>query len=125
TSETARAGIVFECFWSAETEWGLRALAPLRALRVDPWRPTTTILCYNLDERPDLARRAIERCGGRLRHVLGAPLRAAEQLPELPIVRVLDPTGQVRDIWIGWRPDYQPMLDAAWANSGTAQATGR
>ena len=51
--------------------------------------------------------------GGGLTTVLAGPLRSAEPLPELPIVRVLDQRGIVRGIWIGWQPEYAAARELA------------
>lgn len=113
TSEQVRTGPVIECFWSAEAIWGLRALEPLRRLQAErePWPPK--ILCYNMDEDLALARRAVARCGTGLTQLIAGPLQTVEALSEFPIVRVVDGRGLVREIWIGWQPDYAAARDLA------------
>lgn len=113
TSEEVRQGVVIEFFWSADSEWALRALDPLRQLQAALRTERAQLLCYNLDRDLERAQRAIAACGGGLRHVLGGPLREVEHFPELPVVRVLDADGRVRDVWLGWAPDYAAVREAA------------
>lgn len=118
TSEAARTGVVVECFWSAETTWGLRVLEPMRRLQTELTSRRVTVLCYNMDQEVERARQAIARCGRGLRHVLGGPLREVEALPALPIVRVLDQAGIVRGVWIGWQPAYTAARELALELAG-------
>lgn len=113
TSEALRRGVIIECFWSAESVWGLRVLQSLRRLPRDPVRPLPRLISYNMDFNIAVARRAIERCGEGLTHILGGPLQDVEELPEFPVVRVLDPRGVVRGIWFGWEPDYAAACELA------------
>ncbi len=113
TSETARREVLIECFWSAETIWGLRVLDSMRRLQAERTIPPVRVLCYNMDEDWPRARQAIQRCGRRLTHVFGEPLRDVERLPELPVVRVVDADGVVRGLWIGWDPDFAAARELA------------
>jgi len=113
TSEAWRSGVVIECFWSAESAPGLRGLAAFRTLREREGRFDVPLLCLNMDFNAEQARWSIGACGGGLRHVLAGPLQDAEQVPEFPVVRVLDESGVVRGLWIGWRPDYADAYELA------------
>ncbi len=112
-SEVLRQGAVIECFWSAESLWGLRALRSLDYLPRAPGAPPLRVISYNMDFNIAVARRAIERCGGGWTHILGGPLQDVEELPEFPVVRVLDERGVVRGIWIGWEPTYAAAAEMA------------
>jgi hypothetical protein len=113
TSEATRQGPVIECFWSADSVWGLRALESLRRLPREPGRPPLRVISYNMDFNIAAARRAIARCGQGLLHILGGPLQDVEQLPEFPVVRVLDARGVVRGVWVGWEPAYTAACELA------------
>jgi hypothetical protein len=112
-SEALRRGVVIECFWSAESVWGLRALQSLRQLPQDPARPPLRVISYNMDFNIAVARQAIERCGQGLTQILGGPLQDVEALPEFPVVRLVDPRGIVRGLWVGWEPSYAAAADLA------------
>ena len=73
-----------------------------------------------MDSDPALATAAIQRCGAGLTHILAGPLQDTEALPEFPVVRVVDAQGIVRDLWVGWQPDYAETRKAAHALSGGA-----
>ncbi len=112
TSETARQGVVIECFWSAVSPWGFPVLDAMRQLQARAG-DRVRVLCYNVDDDPALAAAAIARGGAGLTHLLAAPLQQTEGLPELPVVRVVDAREIVREVWIGWQADYAPVLAAA------------
>lgn len=112
TSEAARSGITIECYWSSATRWSLRTLEILRRMQADLPRGVH-MLCYNLDVDPVRSAQAIEHCGRDLRHVLAAPLQLAAPLPETPIVRIVDDAGVVRDLWPGWRLEYDDARERA------------
>jgi hypothetical protein len=113
TSEATRHGAVIECFWSADSVWGLRALASLRRLPHEPGQPPLRVISYNMDFNLAAARRAMARCGEGLLHILGGPLQDVEELPEFPVVRVLDPHGVVRGGGVGWEPVYTAACEMA------------
>jgi hypothetical protein len=113
TSEALRQGVVIECFWSAESVWGLRALPSLRRLPRDPLASPPRVISYNMDFNVAVAKRAIERCGQGLTNVLGGPLQDAEALPEFPVVRVLDRNGVIRGLWFGWDENYAAASELA------------
>ena len=104
---------MIECFWASKDAWGLRALESLRRLPVARPPNPVRVMCYCMDEDVSAAKAAIEQCGEGLSHVLAGPLQYAEPLPVLPIVRVIDQHGVVREAWLGWRPDYDAVLEAA------------
>ena len=106
TSESARRGVVIECFWSSESIWGLRVLRPLSRWRHTPGDPPIPLLCYNMDYSLAVAQRAIARCGAGLTQILAGPLQDVENLPEFPVLRVVDGHGFVRGVWIGWDSNY-------------------
>jgi hypothetical protein len=97
-----------ECFWSVASEESVRMLPRLRALARPEEAPP--VLALNVDADPTAARRAAQG-DDRVRHVLAEPLRRAEPLDELPVVRLLDAEGVVRRVWFGWQPALE--LDAA------------
>lgn len=113
TSEATRQGVVIECFWSAESVWGLRMLESVRRLQNERGVQPLRIICYNIDFDVQLARQAIERCGSGLTHILGGPLQDVERLPESPVLRVVDAAGIVRGIWVGWQWAYTDARDLA------------
>jgi hypothetical protein len=121
TSEALRQGVVIECFWSAESTWGLRALESFRQTQARV-PAGVRVVCYNMDSDPVLAARAIQHCGAGLTHVLAGPLQDSEGLTEFPVVRVLDGRGIVRDLSIGWQPEYTAARETAEAlRKGTAR----
>jgi hypothetical protein len=111
TSETARRGVVIECFWSAASPWGFPALEAMRQLQARAG-DRARVLCYNVDDDPALSAAAIARSGAGLTHLLAAPLQQIEGLAELPVVRVVDAREIVREVWIGWQADYAAVLTA-------------
>lgn len=113
TSEVLRDGVVIEVFWSADAIWALRGLGAVRHLQSELGRSPIRILCYNMDADLVRASEAIRHCGADLVQLLGGPLLLAEPLAELPVVRLLDDEGVVRDMWVGWQPDYDAARDAA------------
>lgn len=113
TSEAWRTGVVIECFWSASSAPGLRGLAAFRVLQDQQGRFEVPVLCLNMDYNVQQAKWAAQACGQGLRHVLAGPLQDAEQVPEFPVVRVLDENGAVRGLWIGWRPEYTEAHELA------------
>lgn len=112
-SETVRAGVVIECFWSFESVSGLRVLESCRGLQVDRGPNAVRVICYNMDNDVELARRLIAEAGEGLTHILAGPLQDAETLPEFPVVRVVDRQGLIRGVWIGWQPDYPAARELA------------
>ena len=114
-SADLRDQVTIECFWSADSLWGLRSLEMMRrlahALRGKPVR----IVCLNMDRDVEPARRAIQSCGSGLTHVLAESLSVNEPDMDFPTVRVIDAKGVVRQFVIGWRPDLhselKPLLD--------------
>jgi hypothetical protein len=112
TSESLRQSIVIECLWSAESTWGLRALESFRQTQARV-AAGVRVLCYNMDSDPVLAASAIRHCGAGLTHVLAGPLQDVEGLTEFPVVRVLDAKGIVRDLSIGWQPEYTSAREMA------------
>ena len=113
TSESTRRGVVIECFWSSESIWGLRVLHPLSRWRRTPGDPSVPLLCYNMDYNLAVAQRAVARCGAGLAQILGGPLQDVEELPEFPVVRVVDQHGIIRGVWIGWDPNYAAARELA------------
>lgn len=113
TSEATRPGVAIECFWSFDSVPGLRALESVRRLQAALGPNPPRVICYNMDNDVDFARRAIERGGRGLTHILAGPLQDAEALPEFPVVRVVDRQGIIRGIWIGWQPDYPAARELA------------
>lgn len=122
--EHARPGVTIELYWAGESVASLRALESIRRLQAALTHPEIRVLCFNLDAAPETARALIAQCGGPgqatgrqppqpLTHLLGGPLREVETFPELPVVRVLDRAGIVRDLWLGWHPDYAPARELA------------
>jgi hypothetical protein len=122
-----------ECYWSAESPWGLRALEMMRRFNgrvgagaegggsgagdggesrdggpADKGR--VRVVCINMDRDVALARRAIAACGGGLTHVLGESLSANEPEMDYPTVRLVDREGRVRHVIVGWRPDLYETL---------------
>jgi len=113
TSEAVRQGVVIECFWSVDSTAGLRAMESWRRLVAACRGSGVPLICYNMDADIRRARVGIERCGRGLRHVLGGPLQAVERVPEFPVVRVLDQTGVVREMWVGWQREYTGACELA------------
>lgn len=113
TSEAWRDRVVIECYWSAESVWGLRVLPQMRALQEELPRQGVQILCFNLDADYARARTAIATCGDGLDHVIAGPLQLVAPLPEVPFVRVVDRAGMVRDVRGGWQRDYEDSLALA------------
>lgn len=112
TSERLRRGVTIEAFWSADTFGELAALDVALRLRDQLVGKPVTILCLNLDRDPQRAARAIQTCGGPLIHLVAGPLRGIEPIPVLPVFRLLDARGVVREIWCGWQPDERAMLES-------------
>ena len=100
-----------ECLWSTETPGFFATLAALRDVQPQLTQPGVRIICLNMDVDVPRARRMIERLPADLTHVLAGPLRAVDQPPRLPVLRVLDRGGVVRRLWIGRPPDYPDLLE--------------
>jgi hypothetical protein len=113
TSEAARAGVVIECLWSMETPDALATLEGLCTLPVQPDGHAVRAICLNMDADVLRVRRLIARLPTGPTHVLAGPLRAVEQPPRLPVVRLLDSSGVIRRIWIGGRSSYAEVLEEA------------
>jgi len=111
--EQARPGVTLECFWSGEAPASIPVLHEMRLL--EPQLPSARVrlIAYNMDRQLERAGALVKACGGGLTQVLGGPLLEADDLPELPIVRVLDRRGIVRGLWIGYQPDYNAARDLA------------
>lgn len=102
-----------ECYWSADSLWGLRSLEMMRrfAARVGGGEDAPVrVVCLNMDRDAALARRAIATCGGGLTHVLAESLSANEPELDFPTVRLIDRDGRVRHVLVGWRPDLYETL---------------
>jgi hypothetical protein len=119
TSESVRRGVTIECFWSSESEFSLHALESLRIVRdrLDP-PYAARIVCLNVDADYPRALAACRRLGADFAQVVASGLLTIDPLPELPVVRILDPRGVVRGIWIGWQAEYPGLLEQALELSG-------
>jgi len=113
TSENLRGRVVIECYWSAESLWGLRSLESFRRTARAVAAQSVTVLCLNMDFDLPRARLVVERCGVGLSHVMAGPLQDVEGLSEWPVVRVVDQAGVVRGLWVGWQPDYAAAAELA------------
>jgi len=102
-SEALRDRYVLECFWSAASVPSLRTFQTLRGLRQAIPEEKLRIVCINVDPDPDAARRAAQRCGQSLPHLLSGPPLGGELPRELPVLRLLDRESRVRWIDFGWR----------------------
>lgn len=110
-----RDRVAIECFWSADSLWGLRTLELMRKLQTQlkPDEAPARIICLNMDRDVELARRAIALCGAGLTHVFAEPLSSGEGPMDFPTLRIIDRAGIVRAFIIGWRADLPDRaLDA-------------
>ncbi len=115
TSEALRAGVVLEYFWTAGTRVGWLGLDDLRRAAPDLREPPVRVLCYQMDADAARAPAAVAACGQGLTHLLGAPLRLADPLPDEPVLRLLDRDGRVAALWVGWPVDVASACEAARA----------
>ncbi len=119
TSETARRGVVLECFWSSDTPATVSAVDAVRDLRRQIAPPDAVrILCYNVDTDVVRSRRAIQAVGDDPVQYVAGPLAIGDRLPELPIVRVLDKDGVIRGVWMGWQRKYDAAVRLALELAG-------
>ncbi|MBU0637555.1 MAG: hypothetical protein KKB50_01720 [Planctomycetes bacterium] len=113
-SEALRGKVTIEYLWSSESVWGLRGLQVLRRLQDELAGAAVNVVALNLDQDSLRGQRAAKRCGYGLTVVLAGPLQSIEAPPEYPVLRVLDSTGVVRRVVLGWRWSYadvvKPML---------------
>lgn len=114
TSDAARRGWTMECFWSVGEPRSLEALAALRRLHAGAQAESLSVVAINMDADPEVARTACRAVAAGLPQlVCGAPLRAVEQLPELPAFRLIDPEGIVRRVDFGWVPSLAEPVQPA------------
>ncbi len=105
-----------ECYWSADSLWGLRSLEMMRRFvaKVGGGEVAAVrVVCLNMDRDVALAKRAIGACGDGLTHVLAESLSANEPELDFPTVRLVDRQGRVRHVVVGWRPDLYEALAPA------------
>lgn len=124
TSEQVRDGVTVECLWSSQSPGFAATLAALDAALAQLAGRQVRGAALNLDANIQHARRLIEKLPAELTHVLGESLRAVDQPPELPLVRVLDRQGVVRRLWFGWRASYADVVAEAlrWAKETSDSA---
>ena len=119
-SAELRDQVMIECYWSADSLWGLRSLEMMRRLTAELAGKPVRIVLLNMDRDVELARWAIKSCGNDLKHVLAESLSTREPELDFPTVRVIDRKGVVRQVVIGWRPDIhaelKAMLERLFAN---------
>ena len=113
TSEQVRAGVVIECLWSFASPGFPATLAELRGLQEQLADRPVRVIYLNMDSDVHLARRVIECFPPGMTHVLAGPLRAVDDPPALPVVRILDDRGVVSRLWIGWQASYAEVLSEA------------
>lgn len=109
-SAAIRRNVSVECYWSANSLWGLRSLELMRRVQQDVAGKPVTVICLNMDSDIELARRAVAACGNGLAHALAEPLGAGGPPMDFPTVRVLDRKGVVRHVSIGWYPNLSELL---------------
>lgn len=112
-SEEYRDRTVIECFWSAASPDSLRALEHLRRISGELDTDKCRIICLNTDSEVGVASRAIRECGEGLTHLLAGPPVGAKSPPELPVWRVLEKGGKVREVFFGWDPSLENRLRRA------------
>lgn len=103
TSESVRKGVTVECFWSIASTPSLRMFAVLDRLRDERLPDPPGIVFVNLDSDVVAARRAAAACSHGMLTVFSGPPMDGELPATLPIVRVLDASGRVRRVHVGWR----------------------
>lgn len=109
-SEALRDQAVIECFWSSASAAGPRILQPVRRLRDDVADEAIRIVCLNMDDDFVRSRQTANVAGKGLTHVLAASLGPVAELPELPVLRLIDRSGRIRRIVFGRRPDLAAAL---------------
>jgi hypothetical protein len=102
TSESVRKGVTVECFWSAASTPSLRMFSVLEGLRDERLPDPPSIVFINLDSDVVAARRAAAACARDLLSVFSGPPMEGEMPATLPIVRILDASGRVRRVHVGW-----------------------
>jgi hypothetical protein len=113
TSEQVRTGVTVECLWSASAPWVFSTLRSLSD-RVDELeRLNVRVLGLNLDADAEVAREVMRQPGPGMLQLLAGPLKSIESPPRLPVVRVLDRTGTIRHVMIGWHPSYAEAIQEA------------
>lgn len=113
TSEQVRTGVTVECLWSASAPWVFSTLRTLNLRTDELSRLNVRLVGLNLDPDAEVGREAIRQAGPGMVHLLAGPLRSIENPPRLPVVRVLDRTGTVRHVTIGWHPSYAEAIEEA------------
>lgn len=103
-SRTFRGAPTIEFLWDTHTPDGLRMFPALQKLQEHNNPQQLRLICLNVDADAPAARRAIERVGPGLPHVLLGPPLGGDPLPETPIARCLDAQGVVRGLIVGWTP---------------------
>ena len=111
-SETVRKGVSVECFWSVSATPSLRMFAVLERLRTERLPTPPSIICLNVDSDLAAARRAADKCGRGLLTVFSGPPIDGELPASMPIVRILDESGRVRRVHVGWRASLSDSIRA-------------
>ncbi|MGD8450598.1 MAG: hypothetical protein PVJ57_02170 [Phycisphaerae bacterium] len=104
---------VIEFVWSTSDPNVFATLAAVDKLRSAVADPSIRIVCLNVDANVALVRRMQPCLPTGVEHVLAGPLRSVDNPPQLPVLRVLDGAGFIRQIWLGWQPDYADVAARA------------
>ncbi|GMU82829.1 MAG: hypothetical protein AMXMBFR47_27000 [Planctomycetota bacterium] len=113
-SESLGKGGLVEVFWSARSVSSLRSMATIRAALAAATARDIAIVCINLDTDVNLARRAIDACGGGLTHVLSGPPIGGDSPSDLPVIRFLDADRRVVRVLFGRQVNLQAELSEAF-----------
>jgi hypothetical protein len=109
TSEGLRERWCVEYFWRSDSVASLRTMQALRELRRAVGPEELSIVCLNMDADVQRGAAAAARCGAELLHVLSGPPMGGEPPRELPFIRVLDRSGRVRAVLLGWQSSLESI----------------
>lgn len=108
-SEQVRRGTVVEWFWRSDRPPGLDTPRTLLAMQAGLNARSIGLVSYCLDADAVATRRLLQVRAAGLTNVVAAPLRDAEGIDELPVVRLIDDVGIVRRVWIGVAPGLDEL----------------
>jgi hypothetical protein len=103
TSESTRDRPSLECFWRSDDLGSLRMMQTLGRLREQFPQDALRIVCINMDQESQAARRAADLCAGDLLHVFAGPPVGADLPTELPVCRLVAEDGRIVRVFVGWR----------------------
>lgn len=103
TSESTRDRPSLECFWRSDDLGSLRMMQTLGRLREHFPQDALRIVCINMDQESQAARRAADLCAGGFLHVFAGPPVGADLPAELPVCRLIEKDGRIVRVFVGWR----------------------